>query len=943
MKLFKKILSVLILFIALFMISGKTNLVKAEEVLTGTIGEEYEYNVDRYFRGVWVTPLAGNIPKCTNSNIEKYKAAIEEMFDIMEFYKMNALVFHVRIYNDALYPSKLNPKSSYYTCDTDLLPWVIEECHKRGIEFHAWLNPYRIKSSGGTTPEKEAATIKSKCPANVGSDPENILINPDGGVILNPGKPAVRKFIIDTCMEVIRNYDVDAIHFDDYFYISNVDDASTMAEYNPDNLSKDDWHREQVNLFIKGLSQAMREYNEENNRYVQLGISPSGVWYSAGTKSYVEYDEDGTCITNGSPTKNTFNHYGNYLYSDTKHWIDEEWIDYILPQTYWAIEHPSAYFKPLIKWWDDVVRYKKVNLYSGMGIYMGANGGNYSWGTDEYEAYKQIVYTESLDSANGTCIYNYDNLKPTYQGKDTITGKQLRHVLDDLWNNTTLPPIIKSQKSIVLPAVKDLSVIEKGQENEVSFNALDDAKFYAIYRSNSKVTFDSSELIAVIGDEGKDAVTFVDKEANGEKYSYGVKALSGNNTLGEGVASNALFDVIFKDKDGNVLKTSHVKYGEAAAEPVITDSNFVGWSRDISFVEKDMVVEARYKDSEFTVNFYDINGGILLTKKCKYEEKVEAPVAEVEGYNFLGWSSDGYNKVIYDLDIRSKYEIIKCIVQFGYLNPETNQYFVLSTKTVNYFDSVIPPQESEYPNIVSYKVTGWDKDYSCIKGDTKISLVIEPIYYTVTFINNEDDSIIEVQQVRYGEDAVYPEPPEVKGKHFESWRGMATRVLSDRVIRAMYGLSEYTVKFYDKEGNVIVEYVLCYEDEFDVPEIPEVEGYDIIGWDTDFSEVLSDLDIHPIYHKQMITITYIDSDGTVFKSIEVTNDRDYEADYDAPEIKGNGKDTEWLKEVDEEGNITFKVLYKDIEKTGCNILSIVNLLFYSSTILGIALLLKRRY
>ena len=190
------------------------------------VPETYEMQ-DSYFRGVWVTPLAGCLPSCSNSSIERYKTEILEMFDVMEYYNLNALIYHIRIMNDALYPSALNPKSGYMSTTTDMLEWVIEECHKRSIEFHAWLNPYRVMSSGGTNLESIANSIKAKCPANIGSDAANLLMNSSGGVILNPGLPEVRDFIVDTCMEVIEKYDVDAIHFDDYFYITGVDDEST--------------------------------------------------------------------------------------------------------------------------------------------------------------------------------------------------------------------------------------------------------------------------------------------------------------------------------------------------------------------------------------------------------------------------------------------------------------------------------------------------------------------------------------------------------------------------------------------------------------------------------------------------------------------------------------------------------------------------------------------
>ena len=116
-----------------------------------------EYDYDTYMRSVWVTPLAGCIPSYKNA--DSYKKEIIEVFDVMDHFNLNSLIFHIRIMNDALYPSKLNPTSSYLNADWDVLEWVIDECHKRGFEFHAWLNPYRVKASGGSTAVEEAAKI----------------------------------------------------------------------------------------------------------------------------------------------------------------------------------------------------------------------------------------------------------------------------------------------------------------------------------------------------------------------------------------------------------------------------------------------------------------------------------------------------------------------------------------------------------------------------------------------------------------------------------------------------------------------------------------------------------------------------------------------------------------------------------------------------------------
>ena len=244
--------------------NGKTIYYKNTDIAV-QIPDEYEMQ-DQYFRGAWVTPLAGSIPSFSTE--AKYKAEIQEMLDVLEYYNCNAVIFHIRIMNDALYPSELNPRSGYLNTSLDMLPYVIDECHKRGIEFHAWMNPYRVTASGGDV-NKIANNYKSKAPKNPASDVANLLSNSSGGVILNPALPNVRQFIIDTVIEVMENYEIDAIHFDDYFYITGVEDDSFYQASNPNNLSKSDWRREQVDIFIKDLHDAMKKFNEENDTYGQ--------------------------------------------------------------------------------------------------------------------------------------------------------------------------------------------------------------------------------------------------------------------------------------------------------------------------------------------------------------------------------------------------------------------------------------------------------------------------------------------------------------------------------------------------------------------------------------------------------------------------------------------------------------------------------------------------
>ena len=230
------------------------------------------------FRGTWVSFYAGDVS--TYSTDQNMRGQLLQILENLEYYNMNAVVFHIRTHNDALYDTDMAPQSSYTQAADyekwDYLEWFIKECHKRGIEFHAWLNPYRIYSTGGSLDGIE--TKYQNYPNNPAHDINNVLINKEGAAILDPGLPEVRQYIIDTVIEIMDKYDVDAIHFDDYFYINDVDDSATRKKYNKANLSIDNFRRAQVDTFIEDLSNAMFAYNTEHNRCVQLGISPTAVY-----------------------------------------------------------------------------------------------------------------------------------------------------------------------------------------------------------------------------------------------------------------------------------------------------------------------------------------------------------------------------------------------------------------------------------------------------------------------------------------------------------------------------------------------------------------------------------------------------------------------------------------------------------------------------------------
>ena len=546
-----------------------------------------QYEVEKTdFRAAWVSLFVSDMKSYIDE--ADWKKEVASVIDVFEYYNLNTIIFHVRTHNNALYKSKLNPLATWFKNvnfeEFDPLEYLIDECHKAGIEFHAWMNPYRISTL--TTDIDEAVEngqyLASKLPTKNPARYAGNLINGSGGVILNPGLPKVRDFIVETCMEVIENYDVDAIHFDDYFYISGANDTTTYNAYNPKKLSKADWRREQVNLFIEQLHNAMTEYNQANNKAVQLGISPSGI-YKNGNGS----------VSSGSNTAG-FAHYGDYLYSDTYKWAKEGWIDYLLPQSYWAFEHPSAGYADVMSWWNKAFEGLDCLLYSGIGVYM-ADGNNYSWTSNKQELANQLKYLTSLENVDGYSIYSFKYVRAAYKGGMEISAQQVRNAEKaGCFSDVVLNPEIETMKPI------NLGVVEELQENAnlLIWKNNPDAKSYAIYASKDQLTFDESEIVDIIGSTS-DTVTWVKTLEEG--YHYGVRAISGTNTLGEPTILEKVekYTVTFVDDLENVISEQIVEKGAAAVAPSAPEKEgykFIGWDQEFDNITGDMVVKALYEE-----------------------------------------------------------------------------------------------------------------------------------------------------------------------------------------------------------------------------------------------------------------------------------------------------------------------------------------------------------
>ena len=369
-------------------------------------------------RGVWVSTVVNiDYPTKATTDVAILKSEALRILDNAKDMGMNAVFLQVRPCSDAIYKSKYFPWSKYLTGTQGLAPadnfdplefWIIE-AHKRGIELHAWLNPYRVVKKNDNEPAHDFASLAANNPAKL--HPDWVVKHSDGNLYYDPGIPEVRKLVIDGINEIVENYDVDGIHFDDYFYPGmSFADAETFKKYGTGYANINDWRRSNVDILIRDLSKAIKAASKD----VSFGISPFGIWANKTTNPL------------GSDTKG--NQSFSSHYADTRKWVKEGWLDYIAPQIYWNIGYTVADYSKLVAWWSEVVKDTDVKLYIGQAAYKSNIGtfGNAWYGIAEIE--KQLQLNTKSPEVDGSIFFSYKSfvtrpslaavVKGFYQQKD---------------------------------------------------------------------------------------------------------------------------------------------------------------------------------------------------------------------------------------------------------------------------------------------------------------------------------------------------------------------------------------------------------------------------------------------------------------------------------------------------------------------------------------------
>jgi uncharacterized lipoprotein YddW (UPF0748 family) len=460
----------------------------------------------RQFRASWVASVANiDWPSKTGLTAAQQQAELIGWLDDAVRQRHNAVILQVRPTADAFWPSTIEPWSQYLTGRQggdpgyDPLAFAVAEAHKRNLELHAWFNPYRL--SMGTN-------LNALVPTHPARQHPDWVVTYGGKLYYNPGIPAARKLVEDAIMDAVTRYDLDGVHFDDYFYPYPVagqvfDDAATYAQYGAGFSTLAEWRRNNINLLI----QEMQDRIKAAKPWVKFGISPFAVWRNKAT------DPEGSDTTAGVQTYDD-------LAADTRRWVREEWIDYIVPQVYWAGGFAPADYNKIVPWWAEQVRGTDVHLYIGEATYkVGTSTQSPDW-SDPAELSDHLAFDSTIPEVKGNIYFSAKDVRADRLGATTL--------LNNTWYTrpALIPtmPSLDSRAPLPVHAVRSTRTTDGVQLTWRRTSA--DSTSYAVYRrelagGDHCPDNDARNLIGTTRD-----TTYLDTTATpGEAYIYTVTAL----------------------------------------------------------------------------------------------------------------------------------------------------------------------------------------------------------------------------------------------------------------------------------------------------------------------------------------------------------------------------------------------------------------------------------
>jgi uncharacterized lipoprotein YddW (UPF0748 family) len=379
-----------------FWATAVTTVVAAGGVAAGTAiagqGPDRRRRASGELRGMWLATVVNrDWPSKAGLTADQQRTELLAHLDTAVERRLNTVILQVRPTADALWPSPYEPWSQYLTGTQgrnpgwDPLGTAVEEAHARGLELHAWFNPYRVANH--TDPSRLVAGHPAR--ENPG------WVVPYGGKLYyNPGVPAVRAFVQKAMLDAVRKYPIDAVHFDDYFYPYPVagqvfDDDAAYDTHGGSFPSRADWRRDNIDKLVKEMAAQIKAVRPGT----QFGISPFGVWRNAATDA------------RGSDTRAGVQTYDD-LYADTRKWVRKNWIDYLVPQLYWNIGFAAADYAKLLPWWAETARGTGTRLYIGEALYKAGDPAQPAAWQDRAELSRHLSLARDVPEVRGHVFFS---------------------------------------------------------------------------------------------------------------------------------------------------------------------------------------------------------------------------------------------------------------------------------------------------------------------------------------------------------------------------------------------------------------------------------------------------------------------------------------------------------------------------------------------------------
>jgi uncharacterized lipoprotein YddW (UPF0748 family) len=517
----------------------------------------------REFRGVWIASVANiDWPSRPDLTTERQRDEYRTILNHHQKNGINALIVQVRPSADAFYRSAYEPWSEWLTGKSgkspdpeyDPLTFMVEEAHERGMEFHAWLNPYRAIFDAGKFYRDSSHIHLDSLKSIIGELAESDSMNTSGQlsegeykkllklleldtslliyqhpdwfvqygnkIYFDPGIPEVQNHIADIVQDIVANYDVDAIHMDDYFYpyrIAGLEfpDSISFRKYGEgySESTKDSWRRENVNIIVRMLNETIKR----EKPYVKFGISPFGVWRNASVDP------------SGSDTRAGQTNYDD-LYADVVKWQKERWIDYVIPQIYWHRGFDLADFEVLAKWWND--NSYGVQVYVGQGLYRVDGDSKTDAWRDPEEIPRQIDIIRSHPNIQGSCFFSSRSLINNPLGVSDI-------LREDYYSYPALIPEMQwlGNTALKAPKLSQAKHTKTGIILEWEGNKGDD--YYVVYRFKGRKTGDLNDPSNIVSIQRKTTLFYHDQQLKRfRRYTYAVSSL--DQLFNESVLSNTI-------------------------------------------------------------------------------------------------------------------------------------------------------------------------------------------------------------------------------------------------------------------------------------------------------------------------------------------------------------------------------------------------------------------